>query len=482
MIALPTAMRLALAALGGLVLAALAAPAAHAAPSPVSGCAPPLLAERPSGPRSGMIPAFINVEVDYMVERNPDGSVRHSHRPTQAELNAVIQMFACQGIVLVVDVDDEIPHADVLQRDPDDADNFFDYEDDVFPEFAFGSIKEAHADHDPFTGWHYAVFGHQYENDDYEASGSSGLGEVGGDDFVVTLGTFTDEVGTPWDRAATLAHELGHNLGLGHAGSMNAETVGAYVPNVTSIMSYYHQLTGVRTALRCHGLISGEDDETGFKQLDYSHGRACSLIEYALDEARGMGVVAVDWDCNGSVGGVQSVRLGNQRDGWCGAGSGVYALADYNEWANIEDNTSFAPPAGEPPPTVECVTSEEIAAYRAALDAAVARNAARLAQTEPDPRAPADPLAPAVPLDHCPQATLAVEACERRGMRYVATNGAPSATGLSCRSPVLTPELGVSVANAGDVLYLRAGTYAGALTITKQVKLLGPGGAVLGGQ
>lgn len=475
-------------------LAALTAPFAFAAaptfaaPSPgETGCAPPLLAERPAGPRSGAVPTFINVEIDYMVERNSRGTVLHSHRPTAAEVAAVVGMFACQGIILTVEVDDEIEHVFRLKRDPDNPNNFFDYT-DFYPETSFEGIKDAHVDHAVGSGWHYAVFGHRYQDDEYKLSGSSGLGEVGGDDFLVTLGAFRDSVGTAWDRASTFAHELGHNLGLRHAGAMNSEAVGNYAPNVTSIMSYFHQLTGIRTAFRCNGLISGESDETGLKELDYSHGRACSLNEIALDEARGMGIVAADWDCNGSIGGVKSVRIGSRRDGWCGAGTGVYLLADYNEWANIDDNTSIFGGA-QRMETVECVTAEEIVAFRAVLDANVARIAARTAESplEPDadPDAPtADPLAPLaslVPLDHCPQATLATEACDRRGMRYIATAGSVG-SGLSCRSPILGVALGVSTANAGDVLYIAPGTYMGGLTITKQVKLLGPGGVEIGGQ
>jgi len=33
-------------------------------------------------------------------------------------------------------------------------------------------------------------------------SGSSGLAETGGDDLIVTLGTFTGQIGTPFDRAS----------------------------------------------------------------------------------------------------------------------------------------------------------------------------------------------------------------------------------------------------------------------------------------
>lgn len=36
----------------------------------------------------------INVEVDWMVDTD------HSHEPSQAELDAIVAMFACKGITL----------------------------------------------------------------------------------------------------------------------------------------------------------------------------------------------------------------------------------------------------------------------------------------------------------------------------------------------------------------------------------------------
>ena len=57
-----------------------------------------------------------NIEIDYMVDSSPGG---HSHMPTQAEIDAVVQMFACQGHTLNIVVDDQITHHDVLRIDPD---------------------------------------------------------------------------------------------------------------------------------------------------------------------------------------------------------------------------------------------------------------------------------------------------------------------------------------------------------------------------
>ena len=69
----------------------------------------------------------------------------------------------------------------------------------------------------------------------------------------MTLGAFEGEVGTDWDRAASLAHELGHNLGLRHygIGSTLTTSIGDFQPNYASIMSYQYHLRGVRTMMLC---------------------------------------------------------------------------------------------------------------------------------------------------------------------------------------------------------------------------------------
>ena len=56
-----------------------------------------------------------NIEIDYML----GGSPNHSHRPTDAELAAVVQMFATQGHTLNAILSDQIPHYDNLISDPD---------------------------------------------------------------------------------------------------------------------------------------------------------------------------------------------------------------------------------------------------------------------------------------------------------------------------------------------------------------------------
>lgn len=295
-------------------------------------------------------PAVINVEIDWMA----DGT--HSHQPSAAEIAAVVQMFACHGITLNAIVDDQIPHVNVIADSSFGNPNFFTW---VGPN-SFRSMRNQYFDNSG-GGWHYCIFGHQYDPEDstIAVSGSSGLGETGGDDFIVTLGSFTGQIGTPFDRAATFAHELGHNLGLTHSASTN-DVTGANTPVYASIMSYQFQLQGVKTQMRCLDLI----DTTAvalLKDLDYSDGRFPSVNENALDENKGVGMRPIDWNCSGTITGV----VGQDLDGspWCAATGPRTLISDKNDWALLDDNalTGDLPPARFEEP---CISYEEVQRFK----------------------------------------------------------------------------------------------------------------------
>ena len=84
----------------------------------------------------------------------------------------------------------------------------------------------------------------------------SGVGELPGRFFMVTLGLWDGLVGTEFMQASTTLHELGHNLGLWHGGAapqftnLSNARANTFVqpnckPNYFSIMSYVFQATGV---------------------------------------------------------------------------------------------------------------------------------------------------------------------------------------------------------------------------------------------
>jgi len=292
----------------------------------------------------------IRVEVDYM--SNP----AHSHRPAQAEIDAVVQMFAAQGIVLIVEIDDSVPELPTMSCDNPGMANFWTCSGPT----SFSAYENVYRDHG--VGWHYCLFIHRY--DDGNGTGSSGKANSS-NFFVVSLGGFANGIGTPFDRAATFAHELGHNLGLGHqAPQTPALGSGPYAPNLPSVMSYQYQLAGVKTRLECLGLV-GSDHY--FKDLDYSHGRMPPLQELFLSEQVGVGIHPVDWSCNDVIDAGTFTRDLDEDDkepNWCESAGGLGIVYDYDEWSTIQDvaDDPSAIRLLRDAPDYDCISAEEVMA------------------------------------------------------------------------------------------------------------------------
>lgn len=376
------------------------------------------------------------IELDYMVEGGANG---HSHQPTSAEIAAVVQMFACQGHTLIVDVDDALTHYDVLVDDPENG-AFFSYDD--VPN-SFGKLKNDNFDHNGQPRWHYCIFGHQYDTG--SGPGSSGIAELSGDDLLVSLGAFANEIGTPFDRASTLAHEFGHNLGLTHCGNMDCDETGPFALNVASVMSYFYQLRGVATNLVCQGLAP---EEVRFRDLDYSHGTMCTLDEAVLSEALGTHMASADWDCSGAVSGIVSQDLNaGSSGGWCGNGGSLQVLSDYDEWANIQDGAAIARGSAlENLEIVTCITSEETT---------------RLARGA------------------CAQPSLVSEPCDSNGTIYMSPAGGPFSEG-TCIDPCRTLADAVDIVTTGGIVFITPGSYSGGgVIVTKEVELRSVGTATI---
>lgn len=380
-----------------------------------------------------------NIEIDYMVDTSVGNA--HSHMPTQAEIDAVVAMFACQGHTLNIVVDDQLPHYNVMQLDPADTNNFFDYSGTVD---SFGSLKSNNFDNTG-GGWHYAIFGHQYEwhtGTTYFNSGSSGLGEVNGDDFVVTLGTFSGNTGTPFEKSSTLAHEFGHNLGLSHCGGPNCSSVGNNSPIIPSIMSYAYQLEGVRTGLLCNQLIPESAGDL-FKEIDFSGGRMASLQEASLDESLGTTFRSVDWDCSGVVSGIVSQDLSTGGPTWCSNTGSLNLIGDYDEWSMITDSAKLkSPDKLKKLAMVPCMTSDELKALRDKAD--------------------------------CPQPALTTEFCVSGEVYFVDESGSPGGTG-TWQDPVDTVDNAQNSAPAGSALVLPPGSFneggSGGVVLNQPVRL-----------
>jgi len=296
----------------------------------------------------------INVEIDWMT------TAGHSHEPPDSVIQAAVAMFACRGITLNVVKSNAIPETFVMMDGS--------AEDDFFTATGAGTFQNLKATYRNNTaaGWRYCIFGHRYQEDG-GSTGSSGLAETPGDDFIVTLGAFSDSVGTMFDRAATFVHELGHTLGLRHAGTMDANVVGDGVATFPSIMSYAYQLRGVRSHMRCLGLTHAWAQ---FKEMDYSSGRMPNVNEGNLNEPLGMGMNSTDWNCDGIVSGNTTQDLDTQGPArrWCNSGGGLQLLTDRDEWGSILSQSEAVIAA--PDQHESCITHEEFLSTTAASDCA----------------------------------------------------------------------------------------------------------------
>lgn len=167
----------------------------------------------------------------------------------------------------------------------------------------FFTYKTNNFNNDRLNVFHYAVFGRARPN------GSSGRGEIWGNDFMVTFVNFT-----VWAQAlaqvGTFIHELGHNLGLTHGDLNNTPSQWneTFKPNFASTMSYRWQFPGV--SIDCDW--ASESFHT------YSQGYYARINESSVNESLGIcdnapldmnadgmiSTVAIDFSANSSTTGV----------------------------------------------------------------------------------------------------------------------------------------------------------------------------------
>jgi Metallo-peptidase family M12B Reprolysin-like len=200
----------------------------------------------------------------------------------------------------------------------------------------FQTLKAANFNSARQPIFHYNIWGIQYDAGSGVTT-SSGIAELPGDDFLVSLGAFPGGNGTVDQQAGTFMHEMGHNFGLRHGGSDNVN----YKPNHLSVMSYSFQLAGV--------IFNGA---TG--TFDYQRFGIDSLNERSLNETLGLnasgdlsayGTVwfcaplqnqrtttaadgAIDWNCDGQT--TDGVRTSINRDALRNT-----LQATPNQWASL---------------------------------------------------------------------------------------------------------------------------------------------------
>ena len=310
------------------------------------------------------------VEIDYMVGAGGD-----NHQPDPVALQAVIGAFAIApvsnpdgkpGITLHLLADSagtNFPESEALTHDAylnfgGVAPNF-----DTVKAAHFGApgdspaVKAARR-----LAFRYAIFAHSLMPDNLvtpgNESGISGMSEIGGNDFIVSLGLWSGGIGSLDEQAGTFMHEFGHTLGLRHGGGDDINCK----PNYLSVMSYSRQVNQDITDAVL-GSISF------FRALDYSHTAVPDLTETSLIEASGIGsltrflygvnngdgirrgptaagadpLTATDWN-NNSVNTDAAVAADISRINAFGCGDddfdtiqdGQTTLGGHDDWANLQ--------------------------------------------------------------------------------------------------------------------------------------------------
>ncbi|MEQ9400562.1 MAG: putative Ig domain-containing protein, partial [Longimicrobiales bacterium] len=165
----------------------------------------------------------------------------------------------------------------------------------------------------------------------YGGTNSSGQAFIYDHRMIVSTVTFY-----PNDQfvANTIAHELGHNLGLGHGAPWSDAVQRGlnFKPNYNSVMNYRYQFGGVDN--NCN--ITPDD------VLDFSRGTRITLNEASLNEPDGIcGTPAINWN-----GDADATDMGVSIDaqafsGGTGNGSSADVLSDHNDWAAILINTAI---------------------------------------------------------------------------------------------------------------------------------------------
>ncbi len=248
----------------------------------------------------------------------------YSTRPTDAEVARVTSAFATSGVTnpdgstgvkLVVDygqggafmAGNLVPGDGTITGDvntPNDS--------------AFNVVKSTNFNANRQGYFHYMLMGSSYST----SPGSSGVAELPGNDFIVSLpncyilSNTHNGAGHDEELANTMMHELGHNLGLHHGGSNDVN----YKPNFNSIMNYRYQGDGIDTSC----------DAVGDHALSYSVGVRPSLNEANLNELVGVcGSTSypIDWNSSGTYTNGIAFDLNN---------NAIYdSYSDYNDWAHL---------------------------------------------------------------------------------------------------------------------------------------------------
>jgi len=277
------------------------------------------------GARKGIKDIFI--ELDYM------DSEDENVIPREEALQKVVDAFANQNIAVHFDAGDLFHKSEGMSAERFDLGGgntvpfsqgitFIPSENDARVDLY--DIKRENMDYARLPIFHYMLMA--YSQQANGSSGSGGFAELYGNDSVITLGGW--ELNSEGEeslnaliniQAATIMHELGHNLGLRHGGHEDLN----YKPNYLSIMNYLHAIDGLPTIgdnegdryyleknLRAGEAVCDVSELTNPVNgsyldfiIDYSSSEN-NLNESRIFEENGLnhqGSTAVDFDCNGEA-------------------------------------------------------------------------------------------------------------------------------------------------------------------------------------
>ncbi len=208
--------------------------------------------------------------------------------------------------------------------------------------------------------FHYLLFANSQSLDGNLAS--NGSAEINGNDMLVTLGDRNLSSNAPeftnqliHAQAASVMHQLGHNLGLLHGGNDNVD----YKPNYLSVMNNLYQLSGIPditsnagdryfqsvftgqpSASNCVPTTLTFNAETADFVTNFSDGSSQPLDETNLDESFGLnrtGSTAVDFNCDGdNTDGVSSTFAFNINPQDNNTASTLTVLVDHNDGTNLD--------------------------------------------------------------------------------------------------------------------------------------------------